>query len=109
MRRTTMLKIPALLVVIFASQFALAQSQNDQTTSSATAAAKQVAGVRSKDTPAGTVVTITTDELLSDYGAYRNGDTYRVLIPSVSLALNNVHVEGTSFSDAKVEAVGTNL
>lgn len=108
MRRTTMLKIPALLVIIFASQFALAQSQNDQTTSSTTAA-KQVAGVRSKDTPGGTVVTITSDVLLSDYGAYRNGDTYRILIPAVSLALNNVHVEGTSFSDAKVEATGTNL
>ena len=105
MTRKMMLKIPALLLVMLASQLALAQSQNDQPTASA----KQVAGVRSKDTPSGTVVTITSDELLSDYGAYRNGDTYRVLIPAVSLALNNIHVEGTSFSDAKVEAVGTNL
>ncbi len=94
-----MLKIPILLVVMLASQLAFAQSP----------AAKQVAGVRSKDTPSGTVVTITSDELLSRYGAYREGDTYRVLIPDVSLALNNVHVEGTSFSNAKVEATGTNL
>lgn len=109
MRRKTILKIPALLVIILVSQFALAQSQADQTSPSAAATAKQVAGVRSKETPSGTVVTITSDELLSDYGAYRNGDTYRVLIPAVSLALNNIHVEGTSFSDAKVEAIGTNL
>jgi hypothetical protein len=99
MRRKTMLKIPTLLLVMLASQLAFAQSP----------AAKQVAGVRSKDTPSGTVVTITSDELLSRYGAYREGDNYRVLIPDVSLALNNVHVEGTSFSDAKVEATGTNL
>lgn len=107
--RRRILTIPAVLVVMLASQLAPAQSQNDQTTPSATAEAKQVAGVRSKDTPSGTVVTITSDELLSDYGAYRSGDTYSVLIPAVSLALNNIHVEGTSFSDAKVEAKGTNL
>ena len=109
MKKKTMLAMRALLVVLLASQFAFAQSQNEQTAPSATAPAKQVAGVRSKDTSSGTVVTIISDELLSEYGAYRNGDTYRVLIPSVSLALNNIHVEGNSFSDAKVEAVGTNL
>ena len=112
MKKKTMLKIPILLLVfMLASQFAIAQSSNDgpQSGPSPASTAKQVAGVRSKDTAGGTVVTITSDELLSDYGAYRNGDTYRVLIPTVSLALNNIHVEGTSFSDAKVEAVGTNL
>ena len=98
MRKTT-LKIAAFLVIILSSQFAFAQSP----------ALKQVAAVRSKETPAGTVVTITSDELLSRYGAYREGDTYRILLPDVTLALNNVHVEGTSFSDAKVEATGANL
>jgi hypothetical protein len=111
MKKKTMLKIPLLLLVMLASQLAIAQSSSDgpQSGPSTAATAKQVAGVRSKDTPSGTVVTITSDELLSDYGAYRNGDTYRVLIPAVSLALNNIHVQGSSFSDAKVEAVGTNL
>ena len=66
--RETMLKIAALLVMMVSSQFAFAQSP----------AAKQVAAVRSKDTPSGTVVTITSDELLSRYGAYREGDTYRI-------------------------------
>lgn len=97
--RKTILKFAALLVITLPSQFAFAQSP----------AAKQIAAVRSKDTPSGTVVTITSDELLTRYGAYREGDTYRVLLPDVTLALNNVHVEGTSFSDPKVEATGANL
>jgi hypothetical protein len=101
----TMLKLLVLtVVVVSAPQFAVAQSQNETAPQ-----AKQVAGVRSKDTPSGTVVTITSDELLYDYGAYRVGDSYQILIPQVSLALNNVHVEGSAFSDAKVEAKGTNL
>ena len=106
-----MLKIPMVLMLLLTSQLALAQSQNvgSQTGPSTTAAAKQVAGVRSKDTPSGTVVTITSDEVLLYYGGYRKGDTYEVLIPEVTLALNNVHVEGSAFSDAKVEAKGTNL
>lgn len=98
-------------IVVLASQFAAAQSLDDQkqTLPSSSTSARQVAAVRSKDTPSGTVVTITSDEMLSDYGAYRNGDNFIILIPQVNLALNNVHVEGTSFSDARVESRGANL
>ncbi|HET6891335.1 MAG TPA: hypothetical protein VFH31_09555 [Pyrinomonadaceae bacterium] len=110
-RRTTVKTILAVAVVVLASQLAMAQSQNDQSqsVSSGSVSAKQVSAVRSKDTSNGTLVTITSDEMLSDYGAYRNGDNFLILIPQVSLALNNVHVEGTAFADAKVEARGTNL
>lgn len=109
--RTSLKTSSVLALVLLMTNFVEAQSQGDKspTVPSAPAAAKQVTAVRSKDTPNGTLVIITSDELLSDYGAYRNSENFQVLIPQVSLALNNVHVEGMAFSDAKIEARGTNL
>ncbi len=71
---------------------------------------RQISSIRSQNTPNGSRVTITSNEkTLSDYGAYRNGDNFLVLIPGSELALTEINVKGTGFTDSKVEARGTNL
>jgi hypothetical protein len=68
-----------------------------------------IASIRSQSIPNGSLVTISSDEALSDYGAYRNGNSFMVLIPQAELALTEINVKGSGFTESKVEARGTNL
>jgi hypothetical protein len=70
---------------------------------------QRIASIRSNNTAGGSRVTITSNEALSDYGAYRNGDNFLVLISGAELSLAEISVKGDGFTDSKVEARGTNL
>ncbi len=104
----------SLFVVVSLAQSATAQSKQATVTnanlpSTERSEVKHIASIRSQDIPNGSRVTITSNESLSDYGAYRNGDTFMVLIPGAELALTEISVKGAGFTNSKVEARGTNL
>src|SRR5438105_1629989 len=108
---------PACLLMLLLSQFCLAQSPHSQHSTAEVGTAPAVgqsdithiSAIRSHNTANGSRVTITSNEVLRDYGAYRNGDNFLVLIPGAQLALTEISVRGTGFTDSKVEARGTNL
>lgn len=70
---------------------------------------KQITRVSSQNTASGSRVMLTFNGAITDYGAYRNGDKFLVLIPGAELALSEIVVKGDGFSNSKVEARGTNL
>jgi hypothetical protein len=104
----------SLCVIISLAHAAIAQSKplaakSPELASIAPSDIKRIASIRSQNTREGSRVIITSNEVLSDYGAYRNGDSFLVLIPGAELALTEISVKGDGFTDSKVEARGTNL
>ncbi len=105
------------LLMLLLSQSALAQSLSRQhsvdnignAASVGQSDVKHISSIHSHSIPNGSRVIITSNEVLSDYGAYRNGDNFLVLIPGAELALTEISVRGTGFSASRVEARGTNL
>jgi hypothetical protein len=68
-----------------------------------------ISSIRTDNLSSGSRITITSNQPLTDYGAYRNGDNFMVLIPGAELALTEINATGAGFTDAKVEGKGTNL
>jgi hypothetical protein len=82
---------------------------SDNTSRSSTTEVRQISSVRSQNTTNGSRVVLTFEGTVTDYGAYRNGNKFLVLIPGAELSLNEIVVKGDGFSNSKVEARGTNL
>ncbi len=107
----------ALMLTLLVSQGAAGQSEGSRkpaaligiAASEAPSGPRHISSIRSHNIPNGSRVTITSNEVLSDYGAYRNGDNFLVLIPGAELALTEISVKGTGFTSSKVESRGTNL
>jgi hypothetical protein len=70
---------------------------------------RQISSLHSQNMANGSRVTLTFNQAVSDYGAYRNGDKFTLLIPDVELALSEISVKGTGFSNSKVQVRGANL
>jgi hypothetical protein len=111
-QKTTPTMFLVLTAVVLCSQLTLAQSPNSQKLGMPvieSTSSPHISAVHSKNTTDGSMVIIISEEILTDYGAYRNGENFVILIPQATIALNNISVDGTAFTEPKVEARGTNL
>lgn len=63
---------------------------------------QHVATLRSTDSPEGSRVTISSDQSLSDYEAYRRGDRFYVKIPAADVPRAEA-MRGRGFADVKVQ------
>lgn len=75
---------------------------------------KNIASVRSTDTPDGSRVIITSDVPLNDYEAYWGGDRFFVIIPNAEITYQNVQtlqssLRGRGFQDVRIERKGNDL
>jgi len=70
---------------------------------------KHISSIRTQVIPNGSRVILTFNEAPTDYGAYRNGDKFTVMLPGTDLALTEISVKGAGFTNSKVEARGANL
>src|SRR5215212_6279030 len=60
---------------------ASAQRRNDNTSQQQGRSSRRVIVGRGSDTPSGSRTTITADDSLNDYSAYRSGDRFYVVLP----------------------------
>ena len=71
---------------------------------------KRIATLRTSELAEGSRVTITSDTSLDDYTAYRNADSFHVLIPQAELAsANNSLQRGRGFNGLEIERRGQDL
>ena len=100
------LALSALLLAGGASAQRAARQANDN--ASGGAKSKRVVGVRSSDTGSGSRVTITADDSLKDYSAYRSGDRFYVVLPK-SAAGARGGGSGRGYSDMQVQQRGDSV
>lgn len=91
-----------------------ARSANESSAISASAGAahtiRRIASLKSALSSEGSRVTVTSDSSLEDYGAFREGARYVVVIPRAHLnAPAGASLEGRGFRNAKVERAGDDL
>jgi hypothetical protein len=72
------------------------------------AKSKRVVGVRSSDTGNGSRVTITADDSLKDYSAYRSGDRFYVVLPKAAAGARGGG-SGRGYSDMQVQQRGDSV
>lgn len=110
MKNKAVCRVFGVCLLVFLPQLAIAQSSTDLSSSATSqSTTKHISSIRTENLPNGSRVVITTDEALADYGAYRTGDIFQILIPSAELALSDINVKGAGFSDSKIQSRGTNL
>ncbi len=78
---------------------------NTQATQAATRK-KNITPLKSGDTADGSRITITSDEPLNDYSAYRSGDRYYVVIPEANAPRAAGGLKGKGFEDVQVQKRG---
>ena len=100
------LALSALLLAGDARAQRAARQANDN--ASGGAKSKRVVGVRSSDTGSGSRVTITADDSLKDYSAYRSGDRFYVVLPR-SAAGARGGGSGRGYSDMQVQQRGDSV
>ena len=100
------LSLSALLLAGGASAQRAARQGNDN--ASGGSKSKRVVGVRSSDTGNGSRVTITADDSLKDYSAYRSGDRFYVVLPK-SAAGARGGGSGRGYSDMQVQQRGDSV
>lgn len=66
---------------------------------------QHVATLRSSDSPEGSRVVLSSDQLLTDYEAYRRGDRFYVKIPAADVARAEA-LRGRGFADVKAQRSG---
>lgn len=71
-------------------------------------ARRRITPLRSSETASGSRLTITSDSALNDYGAYRRGDYFYVVIPQAE-AGGGTNVSGRGFSGAEVRRSGNDV
>ena len=86
-----------------------AQQDDGATTPAARQKAKKVVVGGSSDTGQGSRVTITSDEALNDYSAYRSGDRFNVVLPKAAAASIPKGMSGRGFSDVQVQQRGEDV
>ncbi len=67
---------------------------------------KNITPLKSGDTAEGSRITITSDEPLNDYSAYRAGDRYYVVIPEANAPRAAGGLKGKGFEDVQVQKRG---
>ncbi|MFL6332978.1 MAG: HEAT repeat domain-containing protein [Pyrinomonadaceae bacterium] len=70
---------------------------------------KRVVGVRSSDTGNGSRVSITADDSLKDYSAYRSGDRFYVVLPKAAAGGARGGGGGKGYSDMQVQQRGDSV
>jgi hypothetical protein len=71
---------------------------------------KRLASVRSSELPNGSKVTLVSDVSLDDYQSYTTANRFNVRLPNASgLASSALAVQGSAFTDARVEQSGNDL
>ena len=100
------LSLSALLLAGDARAQRAARQANDNAAGGAKS--KRVVGVRSSDTGNGSRVTITADDSLKDYSAYRSGDRFYVVLPK-SAAGARGGGSGRGYSDMQVQQRGDSV
>lgn len=102
--------LPVVLLLFIATP-AMAQqpTYSAETPTWSASESRHVSSIRSQATANGSRVVLTFSEGPTDYGAYRNGDKYTVLLPGTDLALTEINVKGTGFKNSKLESRGANL
>jgi hypothetical protein len=101
------LALSAMLLPGGASAQRAARQGNDNASGGQTKS-KRVVGVRSSDTGNGSRVTITADDTLKDYSAYRSGDRFYVVLPK-SAAGARGGGSGKGYSDMQVQQRGDSV
>src|SRR5215203_7292885 len=100
------LSLSALLLSGGASAQRAARQGNDN--ASGGAKSKRVVGVRSSDIGNGSRVTITADDTLKDYSAYRSGDRFYVVLPKAAAGARGGG-SGKGYSDMQVQQRGDSV
>lgn len=100
------LALSALLLAGGASAQRTARQGNDNAAGGAKS--KRVVGVRSSDTGNGSRVTITADDTLKDYSAYRSGDRFYVVLPKAAAGARGGGA-GRGYSDMQVQQRGDSV
>src|SRR5829696_4283846 len=100
------LSLSALLLAGGASAQRAPRQGNDN--ASGGAKSKRVVGVRSSDTGSGSRVTITADDTLKDYSAYRSGDRFYVVLPKAAAGARGGG-SGKGYSDMQVQQRGDSV
>ncbi|HEX8291680.1 MAG TPA: hypothetical protein VF570_08000, partial [Pyrinomonadaceae bacterium] len=100
------LSLSALLLTGGASAQRAARQGNDN--ASGGSKSKRVVGVRSSDSGSGSRVTITADDSLKDYSAYRSGDRFYVVLPKAAAGARGGGA-GKGYSDMQVQQRGDSV
>jgi HEAT repeat protein len=103
------LALSGLLLAGGASAQRAAARQGNENASGAQAKSKRVVGVRSSDTGNGSRVTITADDSLKDYSAYRSGDRFYVVLPKSAAGGARGGGGGKGYSDMQVQQRGDSV
>ncbi|HEX7313047.1 MAG TPA: HEAT repeat domain-containing protein [Pyrinomonadaceae bacterium] len=97
--------LSALLLAGGAAAQRTARQANDNASG---AKSKRVVGVRSSDTGSGSRVSITADDSLKDYSAYRSGDRFYVVLPKAAAGARGGG-SGRGYSDMQVQQRGDSV
>ncbi|HWS87041.1 MAG TPA: HEAT repeat domain-containing protein [Pyrinomonadaceae bacterium] len=108
--RTKLLVVLAAALALSAMLLAGGASAQRQGNANASGGAKskRVVGVRSSDTGSGSRVTITADDTLKDYSAYRSGDRFYVVLPKAAAGARGGG-SGKGYSDMQVQQRGDSV
>jgi HEAT repeat protein len=105
--RTALLSV--LVAALSLSALLLAGGASAQRNENASGAkSKRVVGVRSSDTGSGSRVTVTADDSLKDYSAYRSGDRFYVVLPKAAAGARGGG-SGRGYSDMQVQQRGDSV
>jgi HEAT repeat protein len=115
MHRHTRTKLLVVLVAALALSGLLlaggasAQRAGRQGNDNASGGTKRVVGVRSSETGQGSRVSITADDSLKDYSAYRSGDRFYVVLPKSAAGGARAGGAGRGYSDMQVQQRGDSV
>src|SRR5919107_548350 len=108
-RHTRTVLLAVLVAALSLSALLLAGGASAQRNDNASGAkSKRVVGVRSSDTGKGSRVTITADDSLKDYSAYRSGDRFYVVLPKAAAGARGGG-SGRGYSDMQVQQRGDSV
>ena len=96
----------ALTALLLAGGASAQRQGNDN--ASGGAKSKRVVGVRSSDSGNGSRVTITADDTLKDYSAYRSGDRFYVVLPRAAAGARGGG-SGRGYTDMQVQQRGDSV
>lgn len=90
------------VALLFGAGLATAQSRPEHSQANRSGKQQHVVTLRSSDTAEGSRVTISSDQSLSDYEAYRRGDRFYIKLPTADVPRAEA-TRGRGFADVKVQ------
>ncbi|MDT4955692.1 MAG: hypothetical protein QOJ02_3830 [Acidobacteriota bacterium] len=85
------------------------QGNANQQTTAQQQEKKILVSIKNIESPANTSVTITANEPLNDYSAYRSGNRYYVVIPNADAPQAERNVHGRGYDDMQVQKRGNDI